>query len=384
MQSAGLRVGQTLQGFLAKAGNEWVIQASGLRLPVPEGATLPEGQPLRITVLEAGETLRVQVQALPASAQAATSSFSPSILSELAKALATALGLRATSEETMALILGLKNASATSLRQVLSTLGSTRSLGTDLEELMALLGRALSGGILPRSTLAPLQRFLSLLQPEDAEGFGQLLKTMSQEGQIPARLAAGAEAGILHQVAAQIREGLLNQLMLLDQNKALREFLAQNRLEKRFSEILGRLTDRLHGADVQVARGANHPYYFFLDLPFGKETGIEHAQAHFFGSNEKGSKKKAAVSSIVLDVAASHLGNLWITLGIQAARCQCTVRATAPEVIAAMEASRDELRRALDGAGFKDSLVAIEFWDGNRLRETGALIRQLSGLDLSA
>jgi len=85
----------------------------------------------------------------------------------------------------------------------------------------------------------------------------------------------------------------------------------------------------------------------------------------------------------VMDLAMSRLGELWVTLQTNNGHCRCKVRAAA-KAVTLIDLHREELTEALVRIGFASAQVSVAPWDGDRIRETAALLRRFAGIDVNA
>ncbi|MCL4694613.1 MAG: hypothetical protein KJ060_19140, partial [Candidatus Hydrogenedentes bacterium] len=106
---------------------------------------------------------------------------------------------------------------------------------------------------------------------------------------------------------------------------------------------------------------------------------------HIFG--EGGGKGKAFDpnnSTVVIDLATTNLGDLWISLNMTRGACQCWIRATDVDVVRAVEETAGELVGRLEASGYPGAKVHATLWDGNRIKEAANLLRRFEGISLEA
>ena len=259
------------------------------------------------------------------------------------------------------------------------------SLGNDLERFVALARQAVRAGALPPDQTRGLEALLTRLVARDADGIeGALRAWASQGGPVEAKMAhALAEEGV-EAALAQLRGDLKTLISQLRSDPDLLRFLRSAGTAREFEALGDRLLGRLSGGDLQNLRALEQPY-FFLELPFGTEAPIQHAQIHFFGEQAgRGNAFDRSDAMVAMDLSTTRLGDLWIALRVTQGRCYCTIGATSEATLEAIEGASGELVEGLARAGYPDAVVRTRVWNGDRFAEVAALASRFSGLDVEA
>lgn len=381
---APLHAGQTFTGTVQGQAPQLWVAAGNVKVPLGAGAGLAPGQSVTVTVVaaEEGVQLRVQPQvpgATPPPANAATDL--PGMLANVLRSLAA---LDAAGDAPALLPPGLP-ATPAALRSLLALFTTRGESGKHLQWLADAVARAARAGALPASQAAD---FAWLAGQAVAADENDLPKALRQAGKqagrsVEARLAAALRSGGLGELAEALREDLRGQLGRLMEDKGLARFLRATGELQNFRDAAGSLMDRLAGRDLQNLRAFDEPY-LFLEIPFAPDAPIRHAQIHLFGRDGGRRSIDPEHAQAVLDLSTSVLGDLWIALSLTQGRCVCTIRATSPEAVEALRGAGNELADALGEAGYPGATLRLDTWDGNRVREAAALLRRMTGVDLTA
>lgn len=374
-----LRVGQVFQAVVRGSANEPFLQLPNVRIPIGQGTGLPQGQPVRVEVLETGATLRLQLTPAAAAGAGAPAVPVDTLLAEVLRALgkpalaARAPGLVPTHLPTL----------EAPLRQLFTVLLAQPGFGDDLRQLGTLLQQAAPQGAVPPAWLATLAGLLGPLESMEAQNLRGLLAKMGNARTLEARIALALQAGGAGNLEAALGEDLKALLLQLREHGPLREFLVQSRQSKHFDGLLDRLLDRVQGGQQQNLNALERPYVF-LDLPVATPSGLHHAQVHFFGDAAAAKQGRPAFERVVLDCSTSQLGDLWVELQVSGVHSACRFRAATAEAAEALETAAPELREGLAEAGFPGVDVRVEQWDGDRLNALLGLMRPFHGVRLDA
>ncbi len=390
LDAGGLRAGQVLNGMVDGTRPHLSVLVSGTHVALPETANLVSGQPVSIEVVETAQGLQLRISprsdASGQGALAASATGSGAMpMAELTSRLLEALyGIRMP-EGAERLIPPALPQNEAAVRIALAAFAGRTSLGQDLQLISDLVGQAAGpGGTLSEANQAALAA-LSQYVATDSEGLESLIRDLQVLAARPneARIAAALAKGT-GQAAGEGERGLREVLAGLRQDETLAGRLRGIGQLRAFQETADRVVDRLTGAQLQNLRGTDQAYYF-IEVPFGPETGIRRAQVHFFGEGGGGRRGFDARNSMVaFDLSTTHLGDLWISLRAAHGFCECRLSATSPEAVRAIEDAAGELDSALREAGYERVNVKAALWTGDRLAEAAALMRRFSGINVQA
>jgi hypothetical protein len=162
----------------------------------------------------------------------------------------------------------------------------------------------------------------------------------------------------------------------------LRQWLTDRGEVRAFDTAADRALDRLNAGQLQQLRSIDHPYWF-MDLPFDPESGVNRAMVHLFQDGGRGGDE-AESATVVFDLSLTQLGDIWVKLSLYGDRCACRIGVADPGVLDLLGQFESELVEALRSTGARDISVNAELWDGDRLTRTASLMRPLNGVDMSA
>jgi hypothetical protein len=370
---AGLRAGQSFNLVVRNDAQGLHLRVASLRLPLPPDSGLHTGQAVQARVQAGPSGLSLLVEPVPAgipppSGPAPPAHPAAALLERMLPALAQ-LRMPPGFERLLPRQLP---ATEGALRPWITLLLAQDSPGSDLARLALLARDAAAANALPPAWAAAIAAVL--VRPEDA-------KAASLRGLL-ARLGASktAEAALAKGLPAfgYNDADLRSLLPKLQAHAPFRTYLRSAGLLGEFEAVAARLMDHAHGSLLQGLRGLDQPYAF-LSLPFAPETGLHHAQVHFFPDNEAASQSGVPAHMVVVDCATSRLGDLWVTLRSTGPACQCVFRATGPEACESLTAALPELEAALATAGFGPVAVRVEAVEENRLDALAALARRFGG-----
>ncbi len=362
-----LRPGATYSARVAADANgQTFVRVAGQRLPLPEGATLPPGTRVAVSIPRGGEAAQIRMAHAPPQSTAAGAPTPGNALGALVQQLGQlAGGLRA--DQAVALLPPQLPADAALVRTVLTLLAQPGSSGGDLAALVRLAQAAEQAGMLRGGTAAALAAWQWPEAGAGVQTWRRWLERMQQ-----ARTPTAALAKLSGETPGDLR----TLLMHLTQDEALRTWLAQQGETETFERAAGRLTQRLTASEAQQLHGLERPYAF-LDLPVRLLDGFRHGQVHFL--NEGAAASGEGMTRVVLDLDLTNLGPVWVALSCRGSACQCAVRAL-PQAQAALAEDGETLRAALASAGYQ-AAVRVEAWDGNRVDALAALLQPPAGLD---
>ncbi|NIA15970.1 MAG: hypothetical protein GWP08_18050 [Nitrospiraceae bacterium] len=392
VDAALFRAGQTLQGIVEGSGTNLSLLVRGARLPLPEGAALTPGQAVSAEVVETPEGIQLRVAPLPTSPAATsqgTAAESASPASPLAQLVATvleSLGVVRPPESVVDLLPPQLPQTDAAIRLLVTLFAGSRALGGDLELLTALLEQAAQSGAVPQSVSGEAAAVLLPLLIRDAGDLGAVLQRVAVDSgrSVEGRVAQALASGDLTSLETALRGDVRALIGQLRNHEGLLTHFRQTGQLRVFQEVAERVVGRLSSIDLQNVRGVEQPYAF-VELPFSGEAGVYRAHIHFFG--EGGGKRRrfeTANGMVAFDLSTTRLGDLWIALRSNRGYCECRLSATSEEVVQALDAASGELAEVLRDVGYERVTVSASLWDGDRLRETVALMRRFSGLNVVA
>ncbi len=377
--ASALRPGQTFHATVHGTSAEPVLLLAGARIPLENAARIVPGQAVEVEVVESGAGLALRVTPHAAAAQEAPPGAADAALRAALTEALRALGMTRHAGAAEAIAPRMLPPSAPALRQLLALFFGRGTAGADLTRIQSWIAQATAAGAAPPPGTEGVLGLLAALASGDARAFAaaleQLARARSPEARLVQFTAATGDAG------PEGLDGLLSTyLARLAGHEPLRRFLRSQGALRSFDAAVQRVQERLDGAALQNLRGLEHPYVF-LELPLPPDAGLRHAQVHFIGAGRGRGFDKDNVF-IVIDVSTERMGDLWVTLGVASGTCRCGFRATDPDAVEAIRAHAPELAEALCMAGYRRVTVDAALWDGDRLRETAALMRRFGGLDL--
>lgn len=270
-------------------------------------------------------------------------------------------------------------------------------LGRDLHALSALLTRAAAAGALPPDVLerfTALQRRFANASARSLEQGLQAMRNVAGQS-AEARLAEFARmnadaAGSPASAAPEITPASLpsdaadlRQLLARIETAGLRAHLQQTGELDAFTQLRGSLLDRLASGTLQNARALEQPY-FFMELPFPPNSGVNGAQVHFFsdGRGHGADLNRPAIAEAALDLELSQLGPMWVHVRLVGDACECHFRTPNENVAAALRADNAALTESLNAAGFMNVRIAADQWNGDRIDAVEQLMRRFADLDV--
>lgn len=272
------------------------------------------------------------------------------------------------------------------VRSLMALFATRGALGEDLTVLLTMMNEAAAAGV------APIPPALEkLLLTEDVfrtseQELRQTFATVLRRAATPAeaRLALVPAEDAAEVLLEHLREDLPTQLAQLRQNPALSRFLEARGQLRAFHDVVGRVIDRIAAGHLQNLRALDHTY-LFMELAFPADSPIRFGQVHMIGEEGgTGRRFDPRHATVVLDLSTTRLGDLWIRLTVAANQCSCTFLTTESEAVAAIAGESPSLVEALNAAGYPNARVHVALWDGDRFRETVALMRRFAGINVSA
>ncbi len=376
---SGLLPGNVTQTVVqGQAGETWV-ELGPVRVSL-ESAGLPAGTAVRVEIVSVDGALQLRV-----SPQAGAVAGAPATDATVALLAGVLESLGVLDAERLAPLLLPRQlpANAAAFQALAALFAGKTSLSGDLAQILVLLQDAQAAGQLPQDMLDAFTSVLAQIRTGLPEEFKGLLETLQQKPTVEAQLAKAVQAGRVEEFIAFVQRDLRNQLTQLRGRDALIAYLRARNQLRSFERAVGRVMERLTGAEVQNTRSLEQPYQF-IEVPLAPNAELSRAQIHFFEDGEQRGKGKRGGHTVVLDLGTATLGDLWITLRTAAGVCQCGFRAVREEVAALIEGHAKELEAALEKAGYRRVLVTTTTWDGNRSRETAELMRRFAQLDMNA
>jgi len=375
---SALRPGQQFSTIVQGSGDRLFLQLGTQRVPLGAELGLAPGSAVLVETVQAEQGLRLQITPRTApDTLGASQRPAPSLESALTRILAQ-LGI-ASDENVASIVPARMPVDVEALRQLFALFSSRGSLSTDLQSIATTLQQAAAAGVLTPTVAAAFQSLLAAFAAAEAPEWDALLRRLGDTRPMAARLAAVVDGVKLDVALAGMHEQLRAEVARLRGNDALLTYLRGNRQLKQFEQTLHRVLERFSAGDSQNLRALDQPY-LFLELPV-TNAQLLHLQVHIIGEEQKrrgGEKPRGGL--VVLDVALTRLGALWISLQTARDRCVCHIRAANDAARVELGAGRTELEAALREAGFVHAEVSISAWSGDRLHEAASLLRQFSGI----
>lgn len=383
MTALSLTPGQTLRGLVQGEPGQLFLQLGGTRVPLAADVPLRPGVAVAAQVVQSDSGLQLRLTPLPSSQAAAETPAVQSPWAALVASATSTLGTSVNAETVIAMLPMVLPPSESGLRQLV-TLLSGRSAGDgDLEQIAAVLAKAVDAGALPRAVLDEFSAIsMRLVSVNQDELTALLVRLAGRRGRsVAARIALAIAKGDVEEAVVELQGELRTWLARLTDDPALTRYLRSSGQLRDFTQAAGRVLERLDAAEVQNLH-AHEGTYLFLEVPLGAEWGIPRAFVHFLGQGARGRHAfDAKNASVVLDLATTHLGDLWVTLSVRAGHCSCMIRAVDTQRVEMIEAAAPALAEALQGVGFPGATVQVAAWNGDRLEEIAKLMGAREGID---
>ena len=379
--TSSLRPGQVFQTTVQARGDSLSIQVGALRIPIPADGGLQPGQNVTAQVVQEGQVLQLQVS--PQNAPAGDSGAPAALGMAVATALET-LGMLHAADLAPRLLPRNLPTNGAAVRDLLALFAAWDSLAEDLDAVSSPLARAAAAGALPQELARAFAAALARLFASDPRDFDRVLRqAASRSGKsLAARIAAAAASGTLEDLLDELSADIRALVAQLREHEGLARFLRNTGEETAFREAMGRILARFSGQTVQNLRAFEQPY-LFLELPFGVGSPITHAQVHFFGEEKGGRQFDPANATVILDLATTQLGSLWISVKITQGHCSCWFRVDRPAAVEAIESATADLVDSLADAGYPGAKVRVEAWDGDRFAAAAGLMRRFRPFEAS-
>ena len=379
-QVAGLQPGQTYQGSIQGAPGHLSLLVSGNRIPLPPHTSLPPGQSVNVSVVDQGDAMQLRITPFGSAGHA---SISPTAtLPNLLVAVLRALDALGSARAAGHLIPRHFPANETALRDLLSLFTGRGTLSQDVQIIVAAAELGLAEGLVPPETAASIAGWLAPLASGESERLVAWLRRQVREQgtALAARIARAAGAGTLDDLFKELDAELSAQLHTLLETDDFIDLLENRGRRYDFERAVERLVERLQHGQLQELRGLEQPYVF-VQLPFPPDSGVLNGQMHVIGDGRGRDLGKSQV--VVLDLATTGLGDLWIRLEFLTYTCRCMLKTSSEEALPLLEQAASELQTALAEAGYGQSAVQVELWEGNRMDEAAELMRRFGGLNVS-
>jgi hypothetical protein len=378
---AALRAGQVLQGMVRQTGDGLAIQAAGIRAPLPEGTGLHAGQAVTVEVLDTSVGLQLRVTPQTAAAPTATSP-----LDALVAQVLTTLNAQAPPDVLARMLPQNLPQTQEAIRALVNLFLARGTTGADLQHVAGAIEQAVTAGVLTSAETKTVLALIGRFEAADQAQFQAVLRQLADASgrTVEGRIALAIASGRIDEAVNAARAGLREQLVRLRENPALRAFLRTSGQLRTFESSVDRVLDRMLGSQLQNLRSLEQPY-LFIEIPGQPNGSLVHGQLHFFADgNGKRRGFAEGHTMVAMDLRMSRLGDMWIALRTVHGHCVCQLRAVDPGAREALTAASDELALALEGAGYPGARVEVTGWDGDRLRETAALMHRFSGLNVKA
>lgn len=375
-----LRQGQVLQGTVRGEAGNLSLHVAGTRVPLGAATPLTPGLNVRVQVAasETGLQLHITAHQEPGAASPPSASL-PTALASILRAFPA---IEALPNPEVLLPANMPPTEA-ALRQLFTLLAQRDSIARDLHYLISVISQAAQAGAVTREYFQDFAALWARFVARNDESFESILQHLAQQGgdTLEAQMAKLLASGRIEELLERLRTSLRGQVAQLRGNEALMKYVRGTRQLAAFENALHGLFERLAAGQLQNLRSLEQSY-LFLELPFATGAGMGPAQIHFFGDGHaKGRRFDAANARVVIDLATSKLGDLWIALDIVRKHCTCTIRAVEPEIVEALRASGGELRDALAEAGYANARVTVGGWNGNRLEAIAGMVQRFRGFD---
>lgn len=378
-----LRSGQTLKAVVEAGKPNPVLLLAGNRVSLPENTPLTPGQTVTVEVQQGDSGIRLRIVP-PEATQVSSQGLSPT-LTDVAARVLNALGASLPPDSAAALVPAQVPASQEAVRVLLSLFASRGAVAQDLATVAQILTQAGAEGTIPSQLSAQFTALLAHLVADDpskvVERLQQMLdqSTRSTEAKIATLVASGDQGPGKLDLTGDLRAFVTR----LREDPSLTANLQRSGRLQEFQGAVDRVTDRLTGSQLQNMRGLEQPY-LFVELPFAPNGPIRNAQIHLFGEGGRKNEWDAANAMVVLDVSTTRLGDLWISLRMSNGHCACRICAVDQETVETLQTASDELKSAIEGAGYRSASVQVAQWNGDRLSEVARLMRPFSGLNMKA
>ncbi len=379
--TSSLRPGQVFQTTVQARGDALSIQVGALRIPIPADGGLQPGQNVTAQVVQEGQVLQLQVS--PQNVPAGDSGAPAALGTAVATALET-LGMLHAADLAPRLLPRNLPTNGAAVRDLLALFAAWDSLAEDLDAVSSALARAAAAGVVPRELARAFAEALARLFASDPRDFDRVLRqAASRSGKsLAARIAAAAASGTLEDLLDELSADIRALAAQLREHEGLGRFLRNAGEETAFREAMSRIHARFSGQALQNLRSFEQPY-LFLELPFGAGSPITHAQVHFFGEEKGGRRFDPANATVILDLATTQLGSLWISVKITQGHCSCWFRVDRPAAVKAIESATADLVDSLADAGYPGAKVRVEGWDGDRFAAAAGLMRRFRPFEAS-
>lgn len=389
-QLAALRPGEVLQGQVQSVEPRTLIRFGSLVIPVEKVEALQAGQAVSAEVVRTGQGLQLRITPVPHQlSQQVGAEPSNAPLRDLPGIIVgalRALGKLEFAEQAVALVPRNLAQNPAAVRLVLSLL-LDKAEGDDYAARAArMVQQAVDEGVLPETEARDVLPLVRALATESAEDAATALRQATATSQRPlaARLADALAKGGVQQLVASAVDDAPAALARLLKHDSFAEFLRQTGQSADFHRAVEHLVDRFAAVQLVNARGADVPY-LFLALPLPAESSLRHAHIHIMGEGGgKAQRFDSKNATVVLDLATSALGELWITLTAAHGACTCWIRARHAAAVEAIQTHAYELAERLSTAGYPGASVKADLWDGDRVRELATMMRRFKGLNVEA
>ncbi len=413
---SGLQPGGTITTTIQGTPGRLSLLVGGIRIPLTGARGFDPGQPVRVEILEAGPALQVRVfpntqaaaeetsvsahgfgavsQSIPAPAKrpgtvspGGTPAQAPPQPSPELVAVLRLLGALSLANHMAYLVPQHLPQSEDALRQLAGLFLFQGTTGADLETILNAIAEAAGTGAIPAALAAQAHDVLGGVMLWAGADIERALRHLARYGSrgLERKAAMATASGKLDALLDAAAKDVATFLLRLRAQTGLAGYLRRGGIERRFQEAVDRVINRLDAVQLQNLHSLDGPY-LFLEAPVPWDGLFQRVHLHLFGDEAQQGQQFVSKNgaTVVLDLATTRLGDMWIVLSLNADSCMCRFRVAKPETARAIEEEVAVLRAGLAAVGYPGSHVSVTVWDGDRLREAAGLMQRFRGFEVEA
>lgn len=382
------QVGQVLQGVIQATNEGLLLIAGQVRVQVPARGDLVPGQTVTAEVIARNaQDNSIQLRIMPQTAATATQpAAAPAALADMAGAVLRALGAVNLPENAGPLLPPQLPPTPEMARAALLLFAIRAQMGQHIKQVVARIQEAIQAGVPLRAETRAAAALLNRLVASEPESFESVLRQWLNESAVPteARVAQALASGAPERLSALMQSDARAALAQARGDTALAGYLRARGELPGFQDALARVVDRLVASQMQNVRGIEIPYWV-SEIPFAPGGHIRDGLVHFLPEGRQTHEETGSdYATAALDLSTTRLGDLWVTLQAGGGECHCRMQASETAAVEALRGAAKELEAGLVQAGYARATIQIAEWDGNRLRETAALLQRHAGFQVSA